>query len=348
MDMPPVIRTQQGQIRKVGVELEFVGIELSAAVDAVVECFGGSILANSDYDIRVKDSRLGSFRIEYDSSYLKSISKADECSGDSIFSRFLRGKEHNDSLSSKVEFEGALEPGLMERLFRSMTSLEVVSPPINITELYVFNQLIERLHKLGAKGTRNQPLRALGLHFNPEVVSLGVDDLLPVLKAFLCLYERLVILEDVDVVRKIYPYIQPFPQDYVKLVVDPRYNPPLDLVVLDYLKFNPTRNRPLDLLPVFMTVLPELVEAHVDSSLVSARPTFHYRLPNSEIDRPMWSLTKAWNHWVLVERLAYDAESLEKLCRMHTHYFDGIQQLSSSSWKRALDDVFMSPDFLSG
>lgn len=332
--MPPVIRTHRGALRRVGVELEFVGIALRDAAEAVVDVFGGTLNKCSDYEVSVTDSCYGSFLAEYDSKYLKQVQKENSFETDGVVSRFFSGRSE---LLFSVENDEQVEPGIIEKLLRSLASLELVSPPVQITELYRLNVLIEGLRSRGAKGTRNQPLRALGLHFNPEVVSQSVQDILPVLKAFLCLYDRLVVLESVDVIRKIYPYIQPFPTDYVKLVVNPRYNPPLDIIIWDYLEFNPTRNRPLDLLPLFMTIAPELVQRKIDASLVSSRPTFHYRLPNSEVDDGNWSLTESWNNWVMVEKLAYDAPLLDRLCRAYSDHLDRAQQLSSSAWVRKLD-----------
>lgn len=334
MDMPSIIRTSQGDIRRVGVELEFVGIDLLSAAEAVRDVCGGVINRRSDYEVAVDCSSYGSFRVEYDSNYLKQVQKGASFESDGIVSRLFGNKPE---VLLSMDRDEQIEPGIIEKLLRSLASLEVVSPPIKITELYTLNQLIAGLHRRGAKGTRNQPLRALGLHFNPEVVSKDVSNILPVLKAFLCLYDRLLVLESVDIVRKIYPYIQPFPLDYVKLVINPRYNPPLDIVIMDYLEFNPTRNRPLDLLPLFMTILPDLVQRKVDSSLVSSRPTFHYRLPNSEVDDPAWSLTGAWNNWVMVEKLAYDAPLLDELCRAYSDHLERTQQLSSAGWIHTLD-----------
>jgi hypothetical protein len=46
---------------------------------------------------------------------------------------------------------------------------------------------------------------------------------------------------------------------------------------------------------------------------VRARPTFHYRLPNCDIDEVTWSPAQEWNRWVFVERLGADRTQLNQL-----------------------------------
>ncbi len=47
------------------------------------------------------------------------------------------------------------------------------------------------------------------------------------------------------------------------------------------------------------------------------RETFHYRLPNSSVSRPGWTLAQEWNLWVVIEELADDPE---KMVRMSEEY----------------------------
>jgi len=89
------------------------------------------------------------------------------------------------------------------------------------------------------------------------------------------------------------------------VVLAPGYAPDLDGLVDDYLKYNPTRNRGLDLLPILaMHDLEKVKAISEEPELVRARPAYHYRLPNSMIEDRSWSLAAEWNRWVLVERLA--------------------------------------------
>ena len=65
------------------------------------------------------------------------------------------------------------------------------------------------------------------------------------------LYDWLVDVSDIDVSRKLSAFIDPFPIEYRALVTSPDYAPDLDRLIGDYLDANPTRNRALDMLPMF-------------------------------------------------------------------------------------------------
>ena len=116
--------------------------------------------------------------------------------------------------------------------------------------------------------------------------------------------------------RRALPFADPFPRTYVRKVVDPNYQPALPQLVDDYLEANPTRNRELDLLPLFTHLAPERVRAKVADALIKARPTYHYRLPDTRLSDPAWSLIVEWNRWVEVEHLAADAAALRRLGRV--------------------------------
>lgn len=55
----------------------------------------------------------------------------------------------------------------------------------------------------------------------------------------------------VDIARKITPYIDNFPKEYIIKILQEDYKPTMEELIQDYLKFNPTRNRSLDMLPIF-------------------------------------------------------------------------------------------------
>src|SRR5690606_29497891 len=115
--------------------------------------------------------------------------------------------------------------------------------------------------------------------------------LLAYLRAFFLLYDWLYEESEIPIARKVAPFIHDFPPEYVAHVLNPDYAPNLETLIDDYLRFNPTRNRPLDMLPLFAHLDRERVFAQpVERELVKARPTFHYRLPNSMVDDPKWSI----------------------------------------------------------
>ena len=119
-------------------------------------------------------------------------------------------------------------------------------------------------------------------------------------------------LPELDLSRSIPPYINAFPSSYVQKVVNPQYWPDLATLIDDYLEENPTRNRVLDMLPIFRFLDEERVDAKITDALIGSRPTLHYRLPNSEINDPQWSLRLPWNDWMQVEALANNPERLDR------------------------------------
>ena len=81
----------------------------------------------------------------------------------------------------------------------------------------------------------------------------------------------------------------------------------------DYLAFNPTRNRDLDMLPLLLHLDGARVRAALPNEKINGRPAFHYRLPDARVSDPGWSVAPDWNRWVAVERLASDRERLESV-----------------------------------
>jgi hypothetical protein len=87
----------------------------------------------------------------------------------------------------------------------------------------------------------------------------------------------------------------------------------MDEIFSDYLAHNASRNRALDLLPLLAEIDEERVRGTVDDPRIKARPAFHYRLPNCQIERPDWSLSASWNTWLVVEQLACRPDDLHEL-----------------------------------
>ena len=167
----------------------------------------------------------------------------------------------------------------------------------------------------GALGTAYSAFAGFGMHLNIEVARLDVSHLLAVTKAYLLLDFWLRRESRVALVRQLQHYIQPFPEAYKKHVLQPDYAPALDTFMDDYMRFNPTRNMELDLLPVFALIDPKRVDHALPGVKNSARPTFHWRLPNCRIDEPEWEPGQDWERWVAVERLASDDDQLNQLAQ---------------------------------
>jgi hypothetical protein len=192
-----------------------------------------------------------------------------------------------------------------------------------VTHLAPLDELRRLLSQNDAAGTRARPWYAFGMHINPEIPSDDPGQLRDYLRAFLLLYPSLKKRVGVNFARSLSPYINPFPDEYVCLVLGPDYPADAGRLIDDYLAFNPTRNRPLDMLPVLCHLNEGRVMDRVeDKHLVKPRPAFHYRLPNCLVDEPDWTLAREWNTWVTVEQLANDADRLEHMSR---EYLDGAR-----------------------
>ncbi|HKJ66257.1 MAG TPA: amidoligase family protein, partial [Desulfopila sp.] len=93
--------------------------------------------------------------------------------------------------------------------------------------------------------------------------------------------------------------------DYIKHVLDYGDDTTLPQLIDDYLDYNPSRNRALDMTVLWKHFCPQhLKKRTYDDSMTRARPTFHYRLPNCEIEKTDWYLSISWNIWCVVEYIA--------------------------------------------
>jgi len=308
IEIPSRNQTDEGEPRRVGVEVEFGGMKLEEIVAKVRECYGGEIEDESDYAATVSDTSIGEVKVEFDASLFTDLK--------------VRGMLKDLPTEAEAVREGKLA-GNVEKLMASaaahLVPFEVVFPPLEIERIPELEELREALRE-HAEGTGAALTHAFGLHFNPELSDTRVETILGYLRAFLCLYEELLDAHDVDTARRIGPFINPFPKEYAMRVLDPEYQPDLDEFIGDYLDANPTRNRPLDLLPLLAWLDESKVRDHLPEEKISKRPTLHYRLPDCRMCEPEWSITREWNRWARVETLAA-SPTLEAACRRQIRRF---------------------------
>jgi hypothetical protein len=225
---------------------------------------------------------------------------------------------------------------VLRRLGGSVLPLEIGTPPIPATRLHELNGLEQALRARHAEGTRAGLLYAFALHFNPEAVDPSAPT--STLRAFLLLYHWLYRKADVDTLRWVLPFINSFPEEYARLVIDPAYDPDIGRFADDYVAHNPTRNRPLDLLPLLAFNDPDFMKRpEVADQKVGPRPTYHYRLPNSLIDDPEWSIATEWGRWVLVERLAANAELSARLARDYLGWEGSVAGYLGDRWVKHVE-----------
>lgn len=307
-DMPPRATTADGKPRRIGVELEMIGLGVADVSEIVRELLGGTLQEESRYEHFVKGDEAGDWGIELDYAYLKERGRADDDDDD-----------NDDEL--QVLIDNAAE-SLLRIGAEAVVPVEVVSPPLPLARLTDIQQLIVTLRDAGAEGSGAGLTYAFGMQFNPELPGLDAKTVASYLKAFFCLYDWLMQRSEVDMTRRLSGFSAAFPASYIKKVVAPDYWPEQDTLIDDYLEENPTRNRALDMLPLFLHLDKERLRAVVDDPRVKPRPTLHYRLPNCEIDRDDWGVHLAWDDWLRVEQLACDESRLNEVCAAYSEWLD--------------------------
>lgn len=320
---PPIIYNQDGQERSVGFEFEFTGVEMNDAAEMISDLYGGKIEQISGYEYKVKDTEFGDFSLELDASLFlnKKYEKVLKTVGLDV-----------NKLKNKEKLEEALRD-----MASTVVPFEIITPPIGFSDLKRLNELVDRLREWKAKGTGDSFFYAFGLHLNPEVPELSAESLLRHLKAYVMLDGWIRKDADVNISRKITPYINEYEMDYIRFILREDYQPGLEELIRDYFTFKNSRNRPLDMLPVFMFMEKEFTSGLMKEELTSARPTFHYRLPNCSLGDESWSLAAEWNRWVLVEKLADDEQSLSQYSRAFLNMDDKSVFSMKKKWVELMD-----------
>lgn len=292
--MPHIRNTADAEERRVGVEIELSGLGYEQLVALISDVLGARATLESRYVSKI-ETRAGSFVIELDSDPIKDLDLADERLPRSI--RELGGQ--------------AME--VIDAAAERIVPLEIITPPIPFSELAHIENLIQQLRKAGALGSRETIYFAFGLQLNPELPNLETATLVRYCQAFAALYDWLKSRHQLDISRKFTPYIEPWSGRFTDLLMADDYTPDRHGFMVDYLDTNPTRNRALDLLPLFAHLNKPLVEHYVKDPRIKSRPTLHYRLPDCDIDNPDWHFSSVWNDWVVVEQLANNADDLAAL-----------------------------------
>lgn len=304
---PPLTENEAGDIRCVGVEIEFSGLEPPGAAQIVAEIFDGQVKGRkSAFVFDVDGTRWGKFTVELDTQYVH----PEKDLGDLIEETELPLNQNAVNLGRELD---SLFRGVVGKVSSIAVPTEIVSPPIPWNELDQLTPLVNALREKGAKGTDDNFIYAFGVHLNPEVAAVDVDYILRHLRAYALLSDWLRARINVDTTRRLLPHVDPFPREYIHLILAADYSPDLDALITDYARLNPTRNRELDMFPLFKYLAPDVVARYADDILIKERPTFHYRLPNTYLSDPRWDIVEEWNRWFVVEKLAADEKALERL-----------------------------------
>ena len=196
--------------------------------------------------------------------------------------------------------------------------------------------MVAALREAGAVGTEESLIAAYGVHINTEIPATDSATLQRYLRAWALLQWWLVDAHEVDPTRRLSPYIHLYPEDYLHQILS-RENPDMAQIFDDYLEFNATRNRALDLLPILKHIDADRIERDIDDPRIKARPAFHYRLPNCHIEHEHWSLSAPWRKWLVVERLSEQADGMDELALDFERARRPLLQVNRKEWVKYID-----------
>lgn len=320
----------QHEPRRMGVEIELAGLEPQRIAQIIEQILGGQIQWLSPFEIQLSDTELGDIKLELDSQQIKELGEKSA----------IQGNPEEDPQSFEKLYIQAIST-----LAINLVPWEIVTAPIPFKDLPRLEPVIAALREAGAQGTRHAVHYAFGVHLNPELVEHSAEWIVAQMKSFFCLYDWIRKVERTDISRRITPYINHFGKEYICKVLDADYQPNTEQLIDEYLQFNATRNRSLDLLPLFKFLDDERVVQAVQDDRVNARPTFHYRLPNCDIDNPQWELRSSIETWMAVEGLAQHP-SLQTLCDRYLGKLQSIVPVVPQLWADEVEQHLSEIDWL--
>lgn len=324
--IPQLQTNVEGEERRVGFELEFSGLEMLQVASILADSLDGKVVPATHAECSVEVPDVGEFIVELDWRFAKETAKE-------------RAEHHMAASGTSVPDDPFME--WMTRIASQVVPVEVVCPPIPVSHLQILDKPVAMLRDAGALGTEKSLIYAFGVHINPDLPDLTAKTLIRYIKAYSVCQAWLLKAHQVDPVRRITPYIDLYPAQYINVVMDYK-NESMKEVMDDYLRFNPTRNRALDLTPLFKHIDADRLEAKLQDPRIKGRPTFHYRMPNCEIEKSGWSLATAWHYWGVIEHLVSNPEKLDGLCAQWNKRQQKIITIQEESWHSELDGISAS------
>ncbi len=180
-------------LRKVGFEIEYSGLELEESVEIIKNTFGGTVKSDNRYYYTIENTMVGDFTVKIDSSFLYE-EKYNEILDKLGINKILQNQDHN--LSNKIE-------KALEDINSGFIPNEIVTPPVSINKLDTFDPLIKEMKNKKAKGTSESIIYAFATHINKETPSLDVHIILRYLQSFLLVYDWLFKELKIDFTRKL-------------------------------------------------------------------------------------------------------------------------------------------------
>jgi len=117
-NQPPIQTNAEGELRKVGFELEYAGLTLDESAGIVMQKVGGRLDKINPYHYKIRDTEYGTFTLVLDFQFLV----------ESGLSRWLH----------QIGFEQALEQETVEAIERFIADLSEMVVPYEITQSVMF------------------------------------------------------------------------------------------------------------------------------------------------------------------------------------------------------------------
>lgn len=280
---------------RVGVEIEFAGLDTTEAAMVLARAIGGDVEVESPHRAHVRATPLGNVELELDMRYVHPL--------------------EDDSGLIERALEGAGMRIKAAELISPVVPVEIVTEPLAPCQFAELDRALAALVEAGAVGTGARALYAFGVHLNVALRG-GSERAIRVAAAFTFAERWIREQWTVDPSRRVVPFIDPYPKGWrvdLAEAMEGGRMPDLDAFIRLYADYNPTRNRGLDLWPLLGHLAPETSRRALGERVKNARPAFHYRWPDSRLGEPGWSPWDAFGRWLLVERAADDDGRLERL-----------------------------------
>lgn len=307
--------------RRFGLEIEYVGLPLDQSANIIADALECDKKRTHKTHYTFEHPELGEFILELDVELAQKIS----------------ANAQNTPLND-MSINKAIDSFLPEML-SGIAPSELVTPPLEMKDLAITSKIVKDLRNGGAQGTSESFLYAFGYHVNPEARSLDAEDILRILQSFTLLFDYLVDTLQMDLTRKISGYAAPYPKAFAKHILNPNYNPDIDTLMRDYIKFAPSRNYALDMLPLFSFIDEDFIESKCPDSLIKTRPTYHFRLPNCKINDTDWDIYNGIKAWALVEAVADEPKLLERLSCEYLKINNKIMNKMTSRWREHVKEI---------
>lgn len=272
--------TAQGDAEAgVGIEVEFTGLSARDAAFALQAGLGGNVIREDAHAFELRGGAIGDLSVELDI-------------------RQAHPQRHGAALAINP---GATLSALFGTLVSPFVPREMILSPLPTGRLADVDRAIDILRHAGAKGDGRVLFGTLGLHFNIATRTSHIAEIRATTLAFARNDAKLRAFIGEDDKRLIARLAPAFPVDYVKLLeARPSSQRPGDFID-DYLRYNATRDRALDLLPLLLHIDGPRVRRRLPYEKISARPVFHWRLPVARVGREGWSVMASWRAWLDIE-----------------------------------------------